>query len=113
MAAEANAAQAPPSAVQAALTALGTARPGLPLRMSIAYTARANAQATAHLWALAELDAQVVRQDEWLGGGTVDVTLTAADGTTLSSTRVPLPTGERAISVDLGEVTPPADGELW
>jgi VWFA-related protein len=99
----------PPSAVQAALNALGTARPGIPLRTSVSYAATTDGEGHpgAHLWALAELDASVARQGEWLGGGTVEVAVLAPDRTTLASKSEPLAPGERAVAVDLGEVTPP------
>ncbi len=115
VAAAATAAQAPTSAVQVALNSLGTARPGIPLRTSVSYAAEEDGQGRttkAHLWAMAELDAAVARQGDWLGGGTVEMALTAADGTSLATKSVPLPAGQRAVSVDLGEVTPPAEGEL-
>jgi VWFA-related protein len=108
----AYAVQSPSSAVQAALSALAAARPGLPLRTAVGYAAGGNAQTAARLWALAELDSQVARQDEWIGGGTVDVALTAPDGNTIASKSVRLAAGERAIAVDLGQVTSPATGEL-
>jgi hypothetical protein len=59
-----------------------------------------------------ELDATVARQEEWLGGGTVEVTLIAADGARLSSKAVTLPPGERGLAVDLGDITPAGKGEL-
>ena len=103
VAAATTAAQAPTSAVQVALNSLGTARPGIPLRTSVSYAAEEDGQGRttkAHLWAMAELDAAVARQGDWLGGGTVEMALTAADGTSLATKSVPLPAGQRAVSVD-------------
>jgi VWFA-related protein len=107
-------ADAPSSPMQVALNALGSARPGIPLRTAVSYAALGAGQggaARVHAWALAELDAAVARQGEWLGGGTVDVAVTSAEGTALSSKTATLGPGTRAVAVDLGEMSAPK-GEL-
>jgi hypothetical protein len=114
MAASKEASEAPSSPMQVALNALGAARPGIPLRTSVSYAALGAGQGDAakvHAWALAELDAVVARQGEWLGGGTVDVAVTSNDGAALSSRTATIGPGMRAIEVDLGELNAP-HGEL-
>ena len=107
----AAAAAAPPGALQAALSAIGSPRPGIPLRTAVSYAAVAGPQKTARLWALAELDGRLLREPEWLGGGEAEVLVSSADGTRLGQQSVTLAPGQRALSVELGEV-PVGDGEL-
>lgn len=107
----AAAAAAPPTAVQAALNAIGSSRPGIPMRTSVSYAPVAGAERRAHLWALAELDAGLLKGSEWIAGGEVDVLLAAADGTKLEERTVTLAAGQRSLSVDLGEVDLP-EGEI-
>jgi hypothetical protein len=108
----AAAAAAPVSAIQTALNAIGSTRPGVPLRTAVSYAPLGTGDPRrAHVWALAELDAGLLRGGEWLGGGEVDVLLAAADGTTIEQKVAPLAGGQRSVSVDLGEVALPA-GEL-
>lgn len=106
-------ADAPSTPMQVALNALGSARPGIPFRTSVSYAALGAVESgqKVHAWALAELDAAVARQGEWLGGGTVDVTVTSVDGTALASKTAPLGAGQHAVAVDLGEVNAPL-GEM-
>jgi VWFA-related protein len=109
----AAAASATPSALQTALNAIGSSRPGIPLRTAVSYvgTGTNGASQTAHVWALAELDPGLLRSAEWLGGGEADIQVSAADGTKIGQQTVALAGGQRSVSVDLGEVTLPA-GEL-
>lgn len=108
--AEATAA-APPSAVQAALNSIGVSRPGIPLRTAVSYAVAGDAGAPARrvrLWALAELDARMLREGAWLGGGDIEIMVAAGDGRPLASKAVVLPPAQRAISIDLGEIVLPA-----
>jgi VWFA-related protein len=107
----AAAAAAPPGALQAALSAIGSPRAGIPLRTAVSYAAVAGAQTSARLWALAELDARLVREPEWLAGGEAEVLVSGADGSKLGQQTVTLAPGQRALSVDCGEV-PLAEGEI-
>ena len=112
--AEAAESAAPPSSVQIALSALGSARPGVPLRMALSYATLGpggDGGTRLHAWTLVDLDTAVARQGEWLGGGTVEVALTSADGSALSSKLETLKPGEHAAAVDLGEIDVPK-GEL-
>jgi VWFA-related protein len=104
---------APLSNLQLALAPLGTLRPGIPLRTAIAYATieTAGSGPRVHTWAEAELDASTARQGSWLGGGTVEVSVIAPDGSTLATTTATLKAGERSLTVDVGEVSPRA-GEL-
>jgi len=105
---------APSSPMQLALNALGSARPGIPFRTSVSYAALGAGDPggeKVRLWALAELDSVVVRQGEWLAGGTVNVSVTLPDGTNLASKDSPLAAGQHSVAIDLGEVEVPA-GEL-
>ena len=104
---------APASELQMALTSLDTARPGVPLRTAVGYATIEGAAGTGtrvHAWAQAELDAVTARQGAWLGGGTVEVTIVAPDGTSLITQTATLNAGERSLTVDVGEVS--AQGEL-
>jgi len=107
----AMAAAAPPSAVQAALNSIGSSRAGVPLRTAVSYAMVAEGARRAHVWALAELDPGLLRGDEWLAGGEVDVLLQSADGTKIDQRTGMLAGGQRSLNVDLGEVTLP-EGEL-
>jgi VWFA-related protein len=109
----AAAAAAPPSGLQAALNSIGSSRPGIPLRTAVSYvsTGTKGDARTAHVWALAELDPGLLRSAEWLAGGEAEVQVSAADGTRIGEQAVTLAGGQRALSVDLGEVVLPA-GEL-
>ena len=106
----ARAALTPTAAVQAALTSLGTARHGVPLRTGISYTTlgpAAGGTTRAHIWALGELDVSVARSGDWLGGGSAEVTATGADGITLCQTTAPIAAGQRTFAADLGELAAP------
>jgi VWFA-related protein len=103
-------AAAPPALVQGALNALGSARGGVPLRTSVSYAPLAGedgAERRVHLWALTELDSSVVRAGEWLAGGSVTIAVLSADNEVLTESTTPLPAGQRAMAVDLGEVVVP------
>ena len=104
---------APASQLQLALASLDVARPGVPLRTAVGYATIESAAGTGvrvHAWAQAELDAVTARQGAWLGGGTVEVTIVAPDGTSLATRTATLNAGERSLTVDVGEVS--AQGEL-
>jgi VWFA-related protein len=103
-------AAAPDNAVQTALNNIGVARPGLPLRTAVSYAPLGDGR-RAHVWTLAELDQALLRGGEWAGGGEVDVQLSAPDGSRLAQKVLPLPGGQRSISVDMGSVDLP-EGEL-
>jgi hypothetical protein len=103
-------AAAPPAMIQVALNSLGSARPGVPLRTSVSYASLGPDEGTerrVHLWALTELDSSVVRAGEWLAGGSINVAVLTADNEVLTETTTPLPAGQRALAVDLGEVVVP------
>ncbi len=104
----------PATALQVALNALGSARPGIPFRTSVSYAALGPADGGGtklHAWALAELDPSVARQGDWLGGGSVEVRVTGPDGTELTTRTGALNPGDRSAAVDLGEVVAPP-GEI-
>ena len=104
---------APASQLQLALASLDTARPGVPLRTAVGYATIESAAVTGtrvHAWAQAELDAAIARQGAWLGGGTVEVTIVAPDGTSLLTRTATLNAGERSVTVDVGEMS--VQGEL-
>ena len=63
------------------------------------------------VWALVELDSAVLRQSDWMAGGSVDATLLGADGAAVASQSTDLPAGEHAVAIDMGEVDAP-DGEV-
>ena len=65
----------------------------------------------AHLWALVELDSAVLRQSDWMAGGSVEATLLGADGTAVASQSKDMPARRAAVAVDMGEVDAP-DGEV-
>ena len=101
------------SQLQLALASLDTARPGVPLRTAVGYATIESPAGTGtrvHAWAQAELDAATARQGAWLGGGTVEVTIVAPDGTSLLTRTATLNAGERSVTVDVGEMS--AQGEL-
>jgi hypothetical protein len=101
---------APPALVQVALNSLGSARQGVPLRTSVSYAPIGpdeGAERRVHLWALTELDSSVVRAGEWLAGSSVNVAVLSADNEMLTESTTPLPAGQRAVAVDLGEVVVP------
>jgi VWFA-related protein len=110
----AAAAAAPPSALQAAMNSIGSNRQGIPLRTAVSYVGMGGTGGgrTARVWALAELDPGLVRSAEWLAGGEADVQVSSADGTKIGQQTVTLAGGQRSVSVDLGEVSWPAAGEL-
>ena len=107
----AAAAAAPASAVQVALNSIGSSRAGVPLRTAVSYAKVGGGARRAHMWALAELDPGLLRGDEWLGGGEVDVLLQSADGTKIDQRSGTLASGQRSLNIDLGEVALP-EGEL-
>ncbi len=102
---------APASAVQVALNSIGSSGTGIPLRTAVSYAMMRGGARRAHVWTLAELDPGLLRGDEWLGGGEVDVLLQSADGTTIDQRTSTLAGGQRSTAIDLGEVALP-DGEL-
>jgi VWFA-related protein len=105
---------APSSPMQLALNALGSARPGIPLRTSVSYAALGAADGggeKVRVWALAEIDGAIARQGEWLAGGVVNVSIGLPDGTNLTSKESPLVAGQHSVAIDLGEIEAPP-GEL-
>jgi VWFA-related protein len=105
---------APPTAVQSALNTLGGARPGVPVRTAVSYAPVGVADgsgARARFWVLSELDPVLARSGEWLGGGTVTVTVLGPDNSPVEEKTATLPAGQRALAVDLGEIAVPP-GEL-
>jgi VWFA-related protein len=95
------------SPVAAALADLKADRPNVPVHIAAAYAPLGGVAggARAHVWALAEIDPAVARHGEWIGGGTIELTLTARDGETLAAKTVTIAGGERSATADLGEVT--------
>jgi hypothetical protein len=96
------------SPVEAAMAELKADRPGSPLRVGAAYAPLGPADAggdRVHLWAMAEIDPVVARRGEWIGGGTVELSVTARDGETLARKSVTFAGGQHSAFVDLGEVT--------
>jgi VWFA-related protein len=104
---------APASSVQVALNSIGSSRAGVPLRTAVSYAmvGGAGGSRRAHVWALADLDAGLLRSGEWLGGGEVDVLLQSSDGTKVDQRTATLPGGQRSVNIDFGEVALP-EGEL-
>jgi VWFA-related protein len=92
-------------AVPAALAGLQQVRSSMPVRTRVAY-ARASA-GHIRLWAVAEIDATTSREGAWLGGGTVDIALSASDNRALASAEGALTGGQRALLLDLGEIDAP------
>src|SRR5690606_19030288 len=104
------AASMPPPAVMAAINSIGASRPGIPLRTAVSYAVAGSPgdpSRRARLWALAELDAAMLRESEWLGGGEVDVLVAAGDGGPIATKTVPLPPAQRALAIDLGDIDLP------
>jgi VWFA-related protein len=96
----------PLGGVQAAVAGLEQIRPSLPSRSRVAYGPSANGR--LHVWAIAELSTETVREGAWLGGGAVDAALTAPDNSALASAEAAIPAGQRSVVLDLGELEPPA-----
>ncbi len=63
------------------------------------------------MWALAEIDPVVARHGEWIGGGTIELSVTAKNGETLTRQSVTFGGGEHSASIDLGDIAT-ADGEV-
>jgi VWFA-related protein len=104
---------APKTPLERALAELKADRPDVPLRIGAAYAPLGSADSTSgrvHVWAMAEIDQGIARHGQWIGGGTVELSVTARDGETLARKSVAFPGGERSATIDLGEVAA-ADGE--
>ena len=104
---------APKTPVEAALSALKADRPNAPLRIGAAFAPLGSPDSSStrfHMWALAEIDPVVARHSEWIGGGTIELSVTAKNGETLTRQSVTFGGGERSASIDLGDVAT-ADGE--
>jgi hypothetical protein len=105
---------APKTPLDAALAALKADRPNLPLRIGAAFAPLGPPDSNStrfHMWGLAEIDPVVARQGEWIGGGTIELSVTAKNGETLTRQSVTFGGGEHSVSIDLGDVAT-ADGEV-
>ncbi len=105
---------APKTPVAAALSVLKADRPNVPLRLGAAFAPLGPPGADAtrfHMWALAEIDPAVARHGEWMGGGTIELSVTAKNGETLTRQSVTFGGSEHSAAVDLGDVAT-ADGEV-
>ncbi len=105
---------APKTPLEAALAALKADRPNVPLRIGAAFAPLGPPDSNStrfHMWALAEIDPVVARHGEWIGGGTIELSVTAKNGETLTRQSVTFGGGEHSASIDLGEVAT-ADGEV-
>ncbi len=94
-----------PGAIQAAIAALNNLKTDAPVRSRIAYGPTSAGRIRA--WAVAEIDLATSRQGGWLGGGTVDASLSGPDNTALASTEGALAGGQRTVLLDLGELDSP------
>ena len=105
---------APKTPLEAALAALKADRPNVPLRIGAAFAPLGPPDSNStrfHMWALAEIDPVVARHGEWIGGGTIELSVTAKNGETLTRQSVTFGGGEHSASIDLGEIAT-ADGEV-
>jgi len=105
---------APKTPLEAALSALKADRPNAPLRIGAAFAPLGPPDSNStrfHMWALAEIDPVIARHGEWIGGGTIELSVTAKNGETLTRQSVTFGGGERSASIDLGDVAT-ADGEV-
>jgi hypothetical protein len=105
---------APKTPLESALAALKADRPNVPLRIGAAFAPLGPPDSSStrfHMWALAEIDPVVARHGEWIGGGTIELSVTAKNGETLTRQSVTFGGGERSASIDLGDVAT-ADGEV-
>ena len=93
------------TAVQAAIDALSTLRPTMPVRTRVAYAPAGAGH--VRLWAVAEIDATTSREGAWLGGGTVDADLSGADNHALASAEGAMAGNQRTVLLDLGQVELP------
>src|SRR4029079_177610 len=91
-----RAARTPKSPVDAAMAELNVDKPNSPLRVGAAYAPLGPAEGgggRVHVWAMAEIDPMIARRGEWIGGGTVELSVTARDGQTLARRSVTFPGG--------------------
>ena len=105
---------APSSPMQLALNALGSARPGIPFRTSVSYSALGASNPggeKVRLWALAELDSVVGAAGRVARRRQRRRNVTLPNGTNSSRRMRRWPAGQHAVAVDLGEIDVPA-GEL-
>jgi len=92
-------------AVQAAVAALAGLPARAPVRARVAYGPAGPGR--VHIWAAAQIAVAISREGGWLGGGTVDASLTAPDNRVLAAAEGALGGGERAVLMDLGEIDAP------
>jgi hypothetical protein len=93
-------------AVAAAIAALSDVPHAAAVRTRAAYGPTGSGR--VHVWAAAEIDTATSRAGAWLGGGTVDASLTLPDNSAVASAETALPAGGRAVLLDLGEIDVPA-----
>jgi VWFA-related protein len=91
--------------VAAAIAALADVPRVAAVRTRVAYGPVGGGR--VHVWAATEIDTATSRAGAWLGGGTVDASLTLADNRAVASTEAALPGGRRAVLLDLGEIEAP------
>ena len=94
-----------PGAIQAAIAALNNLKTEAPVRSRIAYGPTSAGR--VHAWAVAEIDTATSREGGWLGGGTVDASLSGPDNSALASAEGAMAGGQRAVLLDLGELESP------
>jgi VWFA-related protein len=105
---------APKTPVDAALAALKADRPNMPLRIGAAFAPLGPPDSNStrfHMWALAEIDPVIARHGEWIGGGTIELSVTAKNGETLTRQSVTFGGTGHSASIDLGDIAT-ADGEV-
>jgi hypothetical protein len=104
----AAAAAAPPTAFQAAMGALASARPDFRFLTSVSWIAAplddSVPGAKSQLWVTGELDEATARGPEWAGGATAEILLTAEDGVKIAEQTITVPAPVHTVSVALPDV---------
>ena len=105
---EAAAAAKPPSAFEAAMGALASARPDFRFLTSVSWIAAplddSVPGAKSRLWITGELDEATAKGAEWDGGATAEVLLTAEDGVKIAERTLDVPSPVHVVSVTLPDV---------
>ena len=105
---KAGEAAAPPTALQAAMGALASARSDFRFLTSVSWIAAplddSVPGAKSRLWITGELDDATAKEPEWADGATAEVLLTAEDGVKIADPSVEVPAPVRVVSVMLPDV---------
>ena len=104
---EAGTSEAPPTAVQTALSRLQGLGRNVRLFSQVSWVAApidGPPDAKSHVWVTGEIDPATARSSDWAAGGEAELVLTAEDDVTVATARQPIEPAAKVVSVAMPDV---------